>query len=70
MIMLTVYTGLEKQALIRSNLTQIKNIYNHSTEENMKIKHANKFIQNIALVDPTTCVYQLIFMKMTLMTQK
>ena len=34
---------------------------NHSKEEHIKIKHANEFIQNMVLGDPTTCVYQLIF---------
>ena len=29
----------------------------HSKEENMKIKYANKFIQDLKLGDLTTCLY-------------
>ena len=37
--------------------------------ENMKIKYANKFIQNMGLGYPTTYFYQSVFIIMTVMTQ-
>ena len=45
-------------------------IEKHYKEEIMKIKWENNFIQNPGLGHPGTCVYQLIFMMMIVMTQK
>ena len=33
----------------------------HSKEEKMKIQYSREFIQNMGLIDPTTCFYQFIF---------
>ena len=36
---------------------------NHSKEYNMKIRYANKFVKNLGICDPTTCVYKFIYNK-------
>ena len=36
---------------------------NKSKEENMKIEYANELIINMELGDPTTCIYQFIFVE-------
>ena len=60
--MLTVYTGLEYQLLVRPRHIYVyikTNIIQKKTKT--KIQYADEFVQKLGMGDPTTCVYQLIY---------
>ena len=59
--MLTVYTGLQDQLLIRSKQMHAFKKEYHSNKNNMKIQHLNELVQKLGMSDTTRRVYQFIY---------